>query len=142
MHGPAGRVFRHLKHVILPLRQGLSFAAVDCHDSEQALAVGRRCLEALALLVACDDTAEESSVRGSTAACLFVGRGSTAFALVATPLAAFRTKVATSREFARKEPRYVATADMIAAVLTVLEQKGGAPARRAIAAAFPGGLAG
>eukprot|EP00613_Pedinella_sp_CCMP2098_P018414 CAMPEP_0171759550 /NCGR_PEP_ID=MMETSP0991-20121206/46964_1 /TAXON_ID=483369 /ORGANISM="non described non described, Strain CCMP2098" /LENGTH=353 /DNA_ID=CAMNT_0012362517 /DNA_START=114 /DNA_END=1175 /DNA_ORIENTATION=+ len=148
-HGPAGRVFRNVKALILPLRQALSFASTEdaspsgC-DQETCVAVGTRVLKALQLLVHCDDASPDPLVRGSVATQLFSatkGGGNPAFTLIATPLATLRSRVVGSREFLRKEPKLVQMGELMFATLTLLELRGGAPAKRAIASAFPSGIA-
>jgi hypothetical protein len=78
-----------------------------------SLVVGRRALDALALLVCCDATATEPSARGAIAAQLFGGKGTSCFALVATPIVSFRGRVVGARDFQRKEPRYTAAATQV-----------------------------
>jgi hypothetical protein len=140
-----GRVFRLLKPLVLPLRQALAFAASAdaCPDPEVGLVVGRRAVVAVQRVATCDAASADAAVRGAVCPALFEGKGgNSAFALLATPLAALRTRVVTAREYRAKEPRFTSLAILIADVLQLLEERGGAPARRSIAAAFPGGFSG
>ena len=125
-------------HLFFVLTQGVSPNGCDL---ETCLAVGTRILTALQLVLRCDDKSPDPSIRGSVATQLFAGRGNTAFTLIAAPLATLRTRVVTSKEYGRKDPKLVEMGGVLFATLSLLEQRGGAPAKRAIASAFPGGTA-
>jgi hypothetical protein len=140
VHGPCGRVFRHLRHIPLPLRQALLFAVEAEMDS--ALIVAVRIIRALDMIVRCDISSTDPSIRGSVLLGLFDGGGSTIFSLIAAPLAAFRNRLISSKELARKEPRFTEMAALIFGTLTFFEENGGASSKRAISTAFPGGFAG
>lgn len=141
VHGPAGRVRRHLKALAIPLRQALAYAASvdECPDLETALVVGRRTVLVLEQVATCDENASDPVLCNAVCPALFEGKSNTsAFALIAVPLSALRMRVVSAREHKTKEPRFTSLAVYISDLLRLLEERGGAPARRAIAAVFPG----